>query len=59
LSLGVILKILNNLTEYGGSHRWPVALAVKNPLADARDLRDAGSVPGSGRSLGRGYGNPF
>ena len=36
-----------------------VALAVKNPLADARDLRGAGSVPGSGRSPGRQYGNPF
>ena len=31
-----------------------VALAVKNPLAIARDPRDTGSVPGSGRSLEEG-----
>ena len=29
-----------------------VALVVKNPPASARDIRDAGSIPGSGRSLG-------
>ena len=28
-----------------------VALVVKNPPANARDIRDAVSVPGSGRSL--------
>ena len=27
-----------------------VALVVKNPTANAGDLRDAGSIPGSGRS---------
>ena len=31
---------------------------VKNPLANARDVRDSGSIPQSGRSLGRGHGNP-
>jgi len=35
-----------------------VALVVKNPPANARDIRDAGSIPGSGRSPGRGHGNP-
>ena len=30
--------------------------AVKNPPANARD---AGSIPGSGRSPGEGNGNPF
>ena len=29
-----------------------VALVVKNPPANARDIRDVGSIPGSGRSLG-------
>ena len=29
-----------------------MALAVKNPPANAGDIRDAGSIPGSGRSLG-------
>ena len=30
---------------------------VKNLLAHARDIRDADSVPGSGRSLGGKHGN--
>ena len=34
-----------------------MALAVKNPPANAGDMRDAGSVPGMGRSLGEGHGN--
>ena len=36
-----------------------VALVVKNPLANAGDLRDKGSIPGLGRSPGRGHGNPL
>ena len=40
----------------GGSQ---AALMVKNPLADAGDIRDTGSIPGSGRSSGGGYGNPL
>ena len=32
---------------------------VKNTLANAGDLRDAGSIPGSGRSPGGEYGNPL
>ena len=32
---------------------------VKNPSADAGDIRDTGSIPESGRSAGRGHGNPF
>ena len=35
-----------------------VALVVKNLLANTGDLRDAGSIPGSGRSPGEGHGNP-
>ena len=34
-----------------------VALVVKNPPASARDLRDAVSIPGLGRSPGGGHGN--
>ena len=33
-----------------------MALAVKNPPANAGDIRDASSIPGSGRSLGVGNG---
>ena len=32
---------------------------VNNPSANAKDIRDAGSIPGSGRSPGGGNGNPF
>ena len=32
---------------------------VKNPPANAGDMRDAGSVPGWGRSPGGGDGNPL
>ena len=32
---------------------------VKNLLASARDLRDMGSIPGSGRASGEGNGNPL
>ena len=36
-----------------------MALVVKNPLAEAGDIRDAGSIPGSGRSHGEGHGYPL
>ena len=32
---------------------------VKNWLANAGDVRDARSIPGSGRSPGGGHGNPL
>ena len=32
---------------------------VKNPPANAGDLRDAGLIPGSGRSPGEGHSNPL
>ena len=36
-----------------------VALVVKNPPANAGDIIDMGSIPGSGRSPGGGHSNPF
>ena len=36
-----------------------VMLVVKNPPANAGDVRDASSIPGSGRSPGGGHGNPL
>ena len=36
-----------------------VALVVKNPPANAGNLRDMDSVPGLGRSSGGGHGNLF
>jgi len=32
---------------------------VKNPLANAGDIRDLGSIPEWGRSLEGGHGNPL
>ena len=36
-----------------------VALMVKSPSASAGDIRNAGSIPGLGRSPGGGHGSPF
>ena len=36
-----------------------VALVVKNLPANAGDTRNAGSIPGLGRSPGKGNGNPL
>ena len=36
-----------------------VALVLKNTPANAEELRDAGSIPGSERSPGVGNGNPL
>ena len=36
-----------------------VALVLKNTPASARDIRDEGSVPRSGRLPGGGHGNPL
>ena len=37
----------------------PVALVVKNLPASAGDIRDAGLIPGLGRSPGGGHSNPL
>ena len=36
-----------------------VALVVKNPPANAGDVRDVGLIPGLGRSPGGDHGNPL
>ena len=36
-----------------------MAPVVKNPPASAEDIRDLGSIPGLGRSLGGGHDNPL
>ena len=38
---------------------FPGGTSGKEPTAIAGDLRDTGSIPGSGRSLGEGHGNPL
>ena len=46
---------LRLLHEHKGIPRWR---PCKEP-ASARDIRDVGSIPGSGRSPGGGYGSPL
>ena len=43
------------------SYFWAsqVMPVVKNPPANAGDIGNMGSIPGSGRFLGGGYGNPL
>ena len=36
-----------------------VALVVKNPPGNARDIRDVGSIPGLGKSPEGGHSNPL
>ena len=36
-----------------------MVLVVKNPSANAGEIRDSGSLPGSGRSNGGGHVNPL
>ena len=37
----------------------PLVLVVKNLPDNAGDIRDVGSIPGLGRSLGGRHGNPL
>ena len=46
-----------NMTHCSAIGASQVALVVKNPPANAGDVRDVGSIPGSGRSPGEGNGN--
>ena len=36
-----------------------MALVIKNPPANAGDVRDMGLIPGLGRSRGGAHGNPL
>ena len=38
---------------------FPIGSVVKNLPADPEDTRDAGLIPGWGRSPGEGHGNPL
>ena len=41
------------------THQMQEVLVLKNPPANAGDIRDAGLTPGLGRSLAEGHGNPL
>ena len=51
-------QLSNNLLTLKIGEISQVALVAKNPLASAGDIRDMGSIPGLGRFLEGGNGNP-
>ena len=52
-----ITERLSTAHDHEGASQ--VGLVVKNPPANAGDVRDGDSIPASGRSPGGGPGNPF
>ena len=44
---------------YVGERASQLVLVVKSPPANAGDIRDVGSIPGSGRSPGEEHGSPY
>ena len=51
------LRVTQWSTEQLPCHHLKAAQLVKNLPANAGDEKDAGSIPGSGRSPGEGNGN--
>ena len=47
------------LGSYGSLWGFPGGANGKQTACQCRDMRDAGSVPGLGRSPGGGHGNPL
>ena len=56
LPLFIYQIFIGGLQAFGASQ---VVLVVKNPPANAGDVRDVGLIPGSGRPPGGGHGNPL
>ena len=55
-----LILLLSGVQTHSHSYRgFPDSAVIKNPPANAEDTRDAGSVPGFGRSTGEGNGNPL
>ena len=54
-------SLLSMVTDQKHTFTWASQgpLVVKNPLANAGDARDVGSIPVLGRSPGEGHGNPL
>ena len=62
-TLGIIPAIGKQQLNKGLNNRsnplkW-ASQVVKNPPANAGDVRDSGSIPALGRSAGGGHGNPL
>ena len=54
--ISITVIVLSTVHHFRASE---VVLVVKNLPANAGDAREMGSIPGSRRSPGRGYGNPL
>ena len=54
---GICGSIPGNITSLTSGGASQEALVVKNPPANAGDVRDASSIPGLGRSPGGGNGS--
>ena len=52
-------EVTTQKTFRKGLKGFPGGLVIKNPSANTGDAGDMGSIPGSGRSLGEGSGNPL
>ena len=55
----MLIQTIHYFSGYWYLLGFPGGSVVNNPPASARDTRDMGSVPGSGRSPGGGNGNPL
>ena len=55
--ISTIVTVLSTVRLHFGASK--VVLVVKNLPAKAGDAGEMGSIPGSGRSPGRGHGNPL
>ena len=55
----LMLRELNQFAQVLQQLTSQVAHLVKNLPANAEDLRDVGSIPGSGRAPGKGHGKPL
>ena len=57
----LVLRIHPGTAFLAATNNWPelVVLVVKNSPTNVGDIRDTGSIPGSGRSPGEWHGNPL
>ena len=56
---GAVERYVKISGYYVGERASQLVLVVKSPPANAGDIRDVGSIPGSGRSPGGGNGSPL
>ena len=55
----MLKELVNILLSINTIWASQLSLVVKNLLASARDIRDTGLIPGSGRFPGGGHDNPL